>query len=155
MKRVFTQIGIDADAGVVWTALTDFSKYPAWNPFMVRIEGRAEVGERLECHPLIPGLRRPVTFRPVVTRAEPRRLFAWLGHTLLPGLADGEHFFEIEPQGDDSVRLAHYQDFRGILIPFIWPFMVGRTRKGFEIWNKALKKRAEKLEAERKSGPGR
>lgn len=149
MREVFTQIRINATAATVWSVLVDLSKYHLWNPFMVRAKGEVRVGERLECQPRLPGSRRPVTFRPVVTRVVPERLFAWKGHTLVPGLADGDHVFEIESMEDGGVRLVHRQEFRGLLIPLLEPFFRERTRQGFEQMNEALKKRAEALDGGR------
>ena len=42
-----SQIDIDASPVQVWRALTDLSGYSEWNPFIVRAEGRVEVGSRL------------------------------------------------------------------------------------------------------------
>jgi len=152
MREVFTEIRINATAATVWSVLVELPKYHLWNPFVVRAKGEVRVGERLECHPKLPGRKRPVTFRPVVSHAVPERLFAWKGHTLMPGLADGDHIFEIEPLEDGGVRLVHRQEFRGLLIPLLSPFLGERTRQGFEQMNQALKKRAEALDRGTKSG---
>ncbi len=77
----------------------------------------------------------------------PKKTFAWTGHVLFPGLADGEHFFEISPREGGGVLLVHRQEYWGLLIPLLWPFFHDRTRQGFERMNEALKKRAEDREA--------
>jgi hypothetical protein len=48
MKELHSEIEIDASAERVWDILTDFASYPQWNPFIRRIGGELEVGERLE-----------------------------------------------------------------------------------------------------------
>ncbi|HVI77210.1 MAG TPA: SRPBCC domain-containing protein [Candidatus Acidoferrum sp.] len=73
MKRLHSQIDIDASAECVWDILTDFASYPQWNPFIRRIGGELKVGERLEVR-LEPPDSRGITLRPKVLRAEPNRL---------------------------------------------------------------------------------
>ncbi len=47
MRRVQSEITINATPGQVWAVLTDFAAYPDWNPFISRIEGSLEVGRKL------------------------------------------------------------------------------------------------------------
>lgn len=39
MPTIHTSIDIAAPPEKVWAALTDYERYPEWNPFMRRIEG--------------------------------------------------------------------------------------------------------------------
>lgn len=143
IREIRTEIDISADPELVWSILTDLEKYREWNPFVVRSKGIARLGERIECHPRLPGSKRVHSFKPVVTMCDPPKVFAWRGHTLFPWLADGEHIFEIFPEGG-AVRLVHRQNFSGLAIPLIWRFMAEKTRQGFILMNLALKERAEK-----------
>ncbi len=147
MRQIFTEINIDATAAEVWAVLTDLAQYSSWNPFVVRAAGRVAVGETLECHPRLPGSRRTLSFRPVVTKVVEDRLFVWQGHALLSSLAGGEHIFEIEKLDESSVRLVHRQNFWGLIVPVFWPLVAKRTEKGFNMFNEALKERVEKRAA--------
>ena len=51
MKELFTEIEIRADAGRVWRLLTEFDKFPEWNPFLRRASGRIaeEKSSRYSC----------------------------------------------------------------------------------------------------------
>ncbi|MEW5737270.1 MAG: SRPBCC domain-containing protein [Thermodesulfobacteriota bacterium] len=140
-RRLYTEIEINADAGTVWNILTDLSRFSDWNPFIVQSRGRALPGAIIECHPRVPG-GRVHSFTATVTAAEPGKSFAWLGHTLFPGFASGEHIFEILPAGR-GVTLVHRMDFWGVALPFAWKYMEEPTRQGFVLMNEALKKRAE------------
>jgi uncharacterized protein YndB with AHSA1/START domain len=40
-KEIITEIEIDASPSQVWQVLTDFEKYPTWNPFIKKISGIA------------------------------------------------------------------------------------------------------------------
>jgi len=159
MREIHTEIRIHARPRTVWDMLLDFDAYPAWNPFITRITGTAHAGARLECRPRLPGSRKPIVFRPRISRLVPEQTFAWTGHFLLPGLADGEHFFELfsldsqreagaagaagDPGQPRGVRLVHRQEYRGPLVPVLWPFFHRKARLGFQQMNEALKTRAE------------
>src|SRR5215207_2968096 len=122
VRRLHTEIEIQAASDRVWEALTDFAAYPSWNPFIVQADGQPVPGARLELQMCLPG-RRPMTFRPEVLEATPGHRLRWLGHLLVPGLFDGEHIFTIEPSGPGQVRLTQQEEFRGLLAPLILAFI--------------------------------
>jgi hypothetical protein len=142
VKQIDTQIEIHAPANRVWEILVDFGRFPDWNPFITRIEGVAQMGARLKVTIQPPG-RKPMTFRPIVRKAEAPRELRWLGHLLMPGLFDGEHIFAIEPDGDERVIFRQSEQFRGLLVPLIWGTVGDATRRGFELMNEAIKRVAE------------
>jgi hypothetical protein len=141
-KQLRTEIEIDATPERVWQILTDFDAYPDWNPFITRISGTANVGQRLTNRMQPPG-GRAVTFRPTVLEADPGRRLRWLGHLLVPGIFDGEHSFTIQPLGERWVRLVQEEQFRGILVPLFVRSLDRHTLAGFQELNQALKRRAE------------
>ena len=47
MKSIRTDIAIDAPPETIWQILTDFSRYPEWNPFIPAAEGAAREGETI------------------------------------------------------------------------------------------------------------
>ncbi len=55
MAAVETGTDIAAPPWRVWRLLTDFDAYPAWNPFLTRVEGRPEEGARLRVRVEAPG----------------------------------------------------------------------------------------------------
>lgn len=137
-----TEILIAASAARVWEVLTDFTAFPSWNPFIRRIDGIAVPGTRLSVRIRPPG-GRAMTFRPTVLRVEPEQHLSWRGRTLLPGLFDGEHVFELEAVSAREVRFVHAEHFRGVLVPLLAGTLRTTTREGFEQMNAALKRRAE------------
>lgn len=137
-----TEIVIAASAERVWSLLTDFARYPEWNPFVRTLAGKLEIGERLEVE-LAPPDGKPMRFTPRIVELEAGRLFAWHGRLFLPGLFDGEHRFELEPADGGGVRFVHSERFRGVLVPLLRKTLDEKTRAGFEAMNRALKERAE------------
>lgn len=147
MRELRTATHIDAAPETVWRILTDFSRYPDWNPFIPHAEGEAREGARLEVRIEPPG-GRGMTFRPTVQRAEPNRELRWLGRLLLPKLFDGEHIFELHPIEDGSTHFVQREIFGGLLVPLLWRSIEPATRRGFDAMNAALKARAEHAASE-------
>lgn len=142
MKTLHTEIEIDAPAARVWQILTDFDRFPEWNPFMPMAGGQLAEGARLDVQLQPPG-GRGMAIQPVVQAVVPEREIRWLGHLFVPGLFDGEHGFTIEPLGENRVRFVQREAFTGLFVSPILRLIGERTRRGFEAMNQALKAQAE------------
>lgn len=140
MAALTTSIDIEASPDAVWDVLTDFRRYPEWNPFM-RVVGRANEGARLVVDLTPPGTRR-FRFRPTVTRVDPGHELRWLGHLFVSGLYDGEHRFTLDAT-DEGTRLTHAESFDGILVGLVNRVVGSATEAGFHEMNAALKERVE------------
>jgi hypothetical protein len=138
VKSIATGITIRGTPGRVWAVLTDFRKYPEWNPFIREASGDVATGARLTVRIHPPG-GRPMTFRPIVQQASPERELRWLGHLGLPGLFDGEHVFRLEPSGTGETHFTQSERFRGILVPIMPNRLFENTRRGFDEMNHALR----------------
>src|SRR5438034_2803899 len=140
MLELRTDIEIDAPVERVWEVLTDFDRFPDWNPFIRRIHGKAQVGSRLDVFLGASGTRG-MRFRPIVTKVVPNRELRWLGRLGLPRLFDGEHIFQIEPLGPTRARFIQRERFRGLLVPLMARSLNRDARRGFEEMNYALQAR--------------
>lgn len=140
MPTIETTQLIAAPPDRVWEVLTDLKAYPEWNPFIVEGTGMLREGERLELRMRPPG-GKAMTFKPKVLKADPCHELRWLGRLLVPGLFDGEHWFQLEPT-DTGTLLTQGERFTGVLPPLMGK-MLSRTERGFVELNKALRERAE------------
>ena len=148
-NQIRSEIVIEGSAEEVWSVLADFGSYGAWNPGMNRVEGEPRVGSRLVIR-FTPVGRRAMTIKPVVTVVEPERELRWLGRLLIPGLFDGEHRFELHPDGSGSVRFVQSERFKGLLVPFVRRMIEVDTVATFEAVNQAL---ADRVSGLRVAGP--
>jgi len=146
-RRIETNIEINAPAVRVWALLTDFARMPSWNPFIKSISGNLAQGDRLSVYIAPPG-RSGMRFKPTVLTVLPERELRWLGHLLIPGIFDGEHYFLLEPIGDGKTRLTQGEKFSGLLVVLL-SGTLSATEAGFKAMNAALKR-----EAERNGSPG-
>ncbi len=142
MKELRSEITIDAPAEAIWATLTNLASFQEWNPFMRRASGDVAVGKKLNVYLKPPG-GMGMSFKPSVVKVEQNREFRWLGHFLMPGIFDGEHIFEIEPDGDANCRFVQREEFRGVLATLMLLMVRKSTERGFNEMNQALKARAE------------
>ncbi len=147
-REIITAIDIVARPECVWAVLLDFPAYGEWNPFIRRIEGVARMGEVLRVSMQI-AKGRPMTFRPRVQAAKSPRKLCWLGHLGLPGLFDGEHYFQLTALPSGLTRFTHGERFSGLLAGLFAARMMGPTEAAFVAMNEALRQRAEAQDAAR------
>jgi hypothetical protein len=139
-----TEIEIDAPPARVWSVLTDFRRYPEWNPFITSIEGELLVGDTLTLR-ISPPESSEHRLRPKLLVCEAPRELRWRGHLFIKGLLDGEHFFQVQETDDGRTRFVHGEDFSGVLLRFLHAQLT-QVARGFVYMNQALKKRAERAE---------
>jgi hypothetical protein len=143
VKTLQTEIVINASADKVWGILTDFEKFTQWNPFVVKLEGRPEVGAQLRAE--LKNGKGVSVFKPKVLVAEKNKAFEWLGSLPIPGIFNGHHYFRIEALGQGQVKFIHGEEFTGLLAGLIMKQIGEQTLASFIAMNKALKSRAENL----------
>jgi len=85
-----------------------------------------------------------MSFKPRLLVFEPRKELRWKGQLLVPGIFDGEHYFQLFESSPGRVQFLHGELFSGLLVPlaFRGSMRVGMER-GFAAMNRALKLRAE------------
>jgi hypothetical protein len=137
-------IEFDATPGEAWAVLTDFGPWSAWNPAYFSSEGEATVGAKLR-HVArnVDGSR--FAFSPTVRVIRPEREVRWVGHLVVPGLFDGEHYFEIDDLGEGRVRLTQGENFRGLLVGALRRRLERDTAPQFTAMNLALAQRVATL----------
>jgi hypothetical protein len=140
--RIEAVTPVDAPVQKAWSVLSDTSAYDSWNPFVKRLDGQLEPGEKIEVSLALAG-RKPQTMKPRIVGYEPGRAFEWLGQVGLRGVFDGRHRFELRPLADGGCELVHSEVLSGLLVPFFKRMLTGPTPDAFVAMNEAFKKRVE------------
>jgi len=143
MKKLFSEIKIDASPTEVWNVLTDFKKYPQWNPFIRKIQGDPKEGQKLKVIMHQPDSNMIVS-KPTVLKVKPKHELRWLDKWGISGLFDGEHIFKIQDRGEAGVWFIQEEHFKGLLVPLLSNRLDKKTLPGFNKMNHALKKIVEK-----------
>ena len=141
-KELASSIDINASPEEVWSVLTDFAKFPDWNPFMRWAKGELRAGAKLEVR-IQPTGARGSTFKPTILVVNPPRELRWIGHLWISGFFDGEHILTIEPIGNNNARFEQKEIFNGLFVRLLAKSLDRDTLRGFNEMNKALKKQVE------------
>jgi hypothetical protein len=153
MQHVRLEIDIAATADSVWRVLADFSAYPAWNPFVRSISGEQTPGARLHVT-VQPEGAKAMSFKPRLLVFEPKKELRWKGQVLVPGIFDGEHYFQLAESSPGRVHFVHGEVFSGLLAPLVFRGSLrAGTEHGFAAMNQALKAWAEAQQRDRPSVP--
>jgi hypothetical protein len=140
-RLIKTETVIDAPAERVWAAMTDFSSFPSWNPFVREASGRLEPGEQLKIRLQLD--RMKMTFKPRVTVVDPGRELRWLATLGRPGVFDVDRAFQIEPR-DGGVLFVMSEECTGWLTPVMFATnLEAQLYRGYDAFNEALRKRVE------------
>jgi len=140
-REISTVIEIAAPAVQVWQALTDFSHYPEWNPFIQRIYGTPTLGTRIKFWFSIPPVRAFVCA--TILNVNPEVELRWAGG--IRGLFRAEHYMRIERIDDTHVRFHHGEIFTGILVGLVWHLLLARRGPPvYQNTNYALQKRVQR-----------
>ena len=141
-KELASSTDINASPEEVWSVLTDFAKFPEWNPFMLWVKGDLRKGAKLEVR-IQPSEARGSTFKPTVLVVNPPKELRWLGHLWINGLFDGEHILTIESIGANLARFEQKEIFNGLFVRLLSKSLDRETLRGFNEMNKALKEQVE------------
>lgn len=142
MRAIKAEIRINAKPEKVWAILTDFERYPEWNPFIKSIAGRKDIGKQLSVAIQLPD-SSTMRFKPVILRFSENKELRWKGKLFIKGLFDGEHFFLLTDNNDGTTTFTQGENFSGILAG-LFGKVLERTKNGFVLMNEAIKEKSEK-----------
>ena len=135
--KIYTEIEINANAEKVWNTLTDISKHEDWNTLFKVNNGRFVKDTKLDI------TINDMGFKPKVLTVDANKKLVWLGRLLFPGLFDGKHQFEIVALDNNRVLFKHYENFKGLLVPFMRKSLNRDIVPKFKEMNLALKEYVE------------
>lgn len=153
--RAEASISIDAPLELVWQVMLDVDRYPAWNPFVTRVEGLSgapRAGQPMRLHVTFGDGSRVVS-REEISLVDPpaadasgtRRAaleYAFRGPLHALYLVRGSRRQTLEATGAGPTLYRSEEEFRGVFSAFV---PLANVRDGFERHARALKSRAEEL----------
>ncbi|MDD4593078.1 MAG: SRPBCC domain-containing protein, partial [Parabacteroides sp.] len=138
-KSIRTEIIISASPEKVWGILTKFENYPAWNPFIISLEGVVEQGNKITVT-IHPPKGKGMIFKPTIIEYVKYKKLSWLGSVLFRGIFDGEHIFELIDNSNGTVTFIQSENFTGIFSSML---NLDNTKDGFILMNNKLKELSE------------
>lgn len=141
MKKITTQIHINAPLEKVWNIFSDVKKYGEWNPFLIEVQGDMNEGKFLKIKVALSNGKIRIA-EPKVDKLIYGREICFLAKKSF--LFTGKHYFIFEAVSSGETRVIHGEIFSGILPFLLWHKIEKVFTASFEEMNKALKLRAEK-----------
>ena len=145
MIEVVAATQVAASAETAWAVLTELDDYDDWNPFIRHARGSLEVGGEVHLR-VRPRMLLPLAFNATITGRTEQRELRWHGHFGSEWLASGDHRFVIEPIDDHHCRFVQCETFGGALPQLAANLLEHEAKRGFEMMNRELAARAERLE---------
>jgi hypothetical protein len=102
-----SEIDIAASPETVWEVLTDFGRWPSWNPDVKSMSFSGEVGEGA----VFRWRAGPGTISSTIRRVDRPRLIGWTGKTL--GI-DAVHVYRLEPRGGGT-HVTTEESYEGVV----------------------------------------
>ncbi len=152
-------VEIDADVETVWKIMTDFDRYPEWNPLnrFFRLDGEARPGhtvtfgpvwgpydlsEKTENSPPLP--KAGFTQHETLTIWEENRCLAY---SVLSRPFNAERVQYISNINDGRTRYQTFERTDGFFSPIVRALYARKITEGFTANGIALKRRAERFQA--------
>ena len=149
--QIDARIEIDAPSERVWRVLTDFERYPEWNPFVPHVEARLEMGAAVRMRVnLVGSFELPQT--EFITTLDPGRRICWTMNWLPAWLLCATRCQWLEPLSTGT-RYVSTDTLTGLLAPLVVRVFGASMQRGFERTCRALKSRAETLGGETSASP--
>ncbi|MEM8986163.1 MAG: SRPBCC domain-containing protein [Pseudomonadota bacterium] len=139
-KFIDTAIDIEAPPCAVYDVLTDFERYPEWNPYHVAVSGRLEAGASLAVRVSRPDGETVDVPHVRLLELEPCKTLVWGGG--VRGVFKGEHRFDLSERAEGATHLSHTELFSGLFIGFA-DLPASVLQQGYEEMNAALKQHVE------------
>lgn len=133
---------IHAPKEKVWQILTDTDSYPDWNSFTPKTEVKWELGSPVRQEVFMPGAKKPIIHKAVLSQFEEGSHFAWK-------MKIGSLLWAERKQGlegglsEDQTRYFTIDDNRGVMAPLVAMIYGKKIEAGFKVMAEALKQRAE------------
>lgn len=142
IRKVSTQIHINATPDRIWEILVDTENYPCWNPFIRKISEKQIPGAYIKLSiSVFPGTALRLYAR--LKTFKPGKTLSWTGPFSIPGIFHVEHLFRIAPDGKSSVLFIHEELFSGAIGLIMGSFINAKFKHLYHNMNIALKMRAE------------
>lgn len=138
-----SEVEIDASPAHVYSVLTDFASYEAWNPFLTTVRGELVVGGKLSVEMSLPE-GKAYTLEPEVTQVVEALELRWRTRFGFAALLEAEQLFLLKEARPGVTRLMQGLNFSGFLLRFSGNALT-QSARGCVYMNQALKKRAESI----------
>ena len=128
-------IDINAPIQLVWEILTDFERYPHWNPLIGNLKGTL-----VEQNFLLIYLNPLNIYVPVqLVQYNAPSLIVWKATLPARSVLQGEHFYKLQAINSKQTKLEHGEIFSGKLASMLPNRLISYLQDAFQYHNQKLK----------------
>jgi hypothetical protein len=138
MLTVETAIDINASKTLVWQTLSKLHEFHQWNS-RTHFSSPAVLGEKQTMRVKLFGFWLSVSV--IIQTYDSENGLRWQGG--IPGLYTGSHYFSLQQKPDGTTNLTQGEDFKGVFVPLMWPFLKHELNSLYAAMNKELKAQCE------------
>ncbi len=143
MFEIDHDIEIQAPAEAVWAVITDFDRYPEWNPFVVSARSSLTPGEPIDMKVKLLGpVQRQVEIILDVREGEG---FSYCMKPFPLGALSSRRSHRITTINDRCCRYQSHFELRGWMMSLVRGLMRGALQRGFDGMSEGIRERAEAL----------
>lgn len=153
MKKIGSEIIINAPAARVWDIITDFDSYPLWNTFTPRItltNDRFRVGVELDLDCRMTERQLLTDEHETILALDTDNYRFCMGTSRTRGRPGIRSFrWQIcEPIDEGRTRFINHEQFIGVIAPLVYFLYANKLRAAFNLYCGVLKEYAENQERE-------
>ena len=138
---------IDAPAEIVWEVISDFARYPEWNPFCVECSSTMQPGDPIDLKVKL--MARPQAQREWVTELVPGSRFVYSMKPVPGGALSSMRSHDLRPLDAMRTEYRSYFHLKGWMRFVVLGLFKARLEAGFEGMSEGIRQRAESLWAQR------
>jgi uncharacterized protein YndB with AHSA1/START domain len=136
--KASAEVEIIATEALVWEVLTDFQRWPQWNPDVKSISFSGPVEQGTEFRWKVAG--GSITSK--LTRVAAPRLLAWTGRVTPLGI-DAVHVWTLDPRNGHTWARTQ-ESWSGLAVRLLQPLAAGMLKKSLETGLRRLKVECER-----------
>jgi hypothetical protein len=115
MRALATRFSVPQSPDQVWSVLIDYPSYARWNSFMRKVSGEVGVGQKLNVTIHLSSGGK-MSIKPKLLVVDKNRELRWVGHLIVNGLFDGQHYWVLSRNASGGTDIVHGERFTGLLV---------------------------------------
>src|SRR6266704_424184 len=122
VRTATTFMSIDASAEKTVQVLTDFEKYPEWNPYIVKVAPQGQASTSPRRFRVVERAAGRSSSHTVQLVSIDKHGFEWTGHSWPGFLLNWTERFTVVPVDSSHCRLEVAQSYQGVLLRSYWNY---------------------------------
>lgn len=144
MKEIKAEIEISSTPDKVWEVLMDLPGWAEWNPIVNKIEGKLEVGEKLNIVMCGSNGKDSKRYAANITVIDENKCFRFIAVMMGKFMFSADRIIELEKTANGTLFIQR-EIYSGIMVSLFWAKLSTEALSMLKSMNEALKKEVKKV----------